>query len=144
MVPKRGPNRIFDAEALRKPLGALLERSWTLLEPKKLTWNRSWAVLGRSWTPISPYIINPPTSLGCSPAPLSPDPSPFCDNRTHSSAALSGIIPKWLQKPPQLAPKLVLEPSWTPLGYGSFSRSLIFASTCPLGALLDASRPKKN
>ena len=36
MVPKWGPNRIFDAEALRDPLEDLLERSWTLLEPKKV------------------------------------------------------------------------------------------------------------
>ena len=34
--PKWGPNRIFDAEALRNPLGSLLERSWSLLEPKKV------------------------------------------------------------------------------------------------------------
>ena len=33
------PNRIFDAEALDKPLESLLERSWTLLE-------RSWTTLG--------------------------------------------------------------------------------------------------
>ena len=30
------PNRIFDAEPLGKPLGGLLERSWRLLEPKKV------------------------------------------------------------------------------------------------------------
>ena len=47
MGPKRGPNRIFDAEALGKPLGTLLERSWALLERKKVIWNRSWAVLRR-------------------------------------------------------------------------------------------------
>ena len=40
MGPKRGPNRIFDAEALRNPLGGLLERSWTLLGPKKSNWDR--------------------------------------------------------------------------------------------------------
>ena len=33
--PKLVPNRIFDAEALRKPLESLLERSWRPLEPKK-------------------------------------------------------------------------------------------------------------
>ena len=33
--PKWNPNRIFDAEPLRNPLGSLLERSWMLLEPKK-------------------------------------------------------------------------------------------------------------
>ena len=37
MGPKLDPNRIFDAEALRKPLGGLLERSWRLLEPKKVS-----------------------------------------------------------------------------------------------------------
>ena len=31
-------------------LGSLLERSWTLLERKKVIWDRSWAVLGRPWT----------------------------------------------------------------------------------------------
>ena len=45
MGPKWGPNRIFDAEALRKRLGSLLERSWKLLEPKKQSWNRSWPLL---------------------------------------------------------------------------------------------------
>ena len=39
MGSKRGPNRIFDAEALEKPLESLLERSWTILE-------RSWSALG--------------------------------------------------------------------------------------------------
>ena len=38
-----GPNRVPDAEALGKPLGTLLERSWTLLEAKKNSGNRSWA-----------------------------------------------------------------------------------------------------
>ena len=32
---KRGPNRIFDAEAFGRPLESLLERSWRLLEQKK-------------------------------------------------------------------------------------------------------------
>ena len=45
MGPKSDPNRIFDAEALRKALGGLLERSWRLLEPKKQSWNRSWPLL---------------------------------------------------------------------------------------------------
>ena len=35
MGPKLDPNRFFDAEALRKPLGGLLERSWRPPEPKK-------------------------------------------------------------------------------------------------------------
>ena len=46
MGPKWVPNCIFDAVALRKPLGSLLERSWSLLEQKKNTWNRSWDALG--------------------------------------------------------------------------------------------------
>ena len=40
--PERDPNRIFDAEALRKPLGGLLERSWRPLEPKKVSLEASW------------------------------------------------------------------------------------------------------
>ena len=48
MGPKWCPNRIFDAEALRKPLGGILERSWRLLEPKKQSWNRSWPLLEAS------------------------------------------------------------------------------------------------
>ena len=48
MGSKWDPNRIFDAEALRKPLGGLLERSWRLLEPKKQSWNRSWPLLEAS------------------------------------------------------------------------------------------------
>ena len=39
--PKSVPNRIFDAEALEKPL----ESSWTLLE-------RSWSALGRSYNTL--------------------------------------------------------------------------------------------
>ena len=46
--PKWDPNRIFDADALRKRLGSLLERSWRLLEPKKQSWNRSWPLLEAS------------------------------------------------------------------------------------------------
>ena len=46
MGPKWDPNRIFDAEALRKPLGGLLERSWRLLEPKKVSLEASWSGLG--------------------------------------------------------------------------------------------------
>ena len=46
MGPKLDPNRIFDAEALRKPLGGLLERSWRLLEPKKVSLEASWSALG--------------------------------------------------------------------------------------------------
>ena len=45
---------------------------------------------------------------------------------------------------PKIAPKCVLEPSWRPLGYGSLFRSLIFASSWPLGALLEVSGPKKS
>ena len=40
MAPKWDPNHIFDAEALRKPLGSLLERSWKLLDPKSSTLER--------------------------------------------------------------------------------------------------------
>ena len=46
MGPKLDPNRIFDAEALRKPLGGLLERSWRPLEPKKVSLEASWSRLG--------------------------------------------------------------------------------------------------
>ena len=46
MGPKWDPNRIFDAEAFRKPLGGLLERSWKLLEPKKVSVEASWSALG--------------------------------------------------------------------------------------------------
>ena len=45
-MSKWDPNRIFDAEALRKPLGSLLERSWRLMEPKKVTLEASWSRLG--------------------------------------------------------------------------------------------------
>ena len=51
MSPELDPNRIFDAEALKKPLGGLLERSWRLLEPKKVTLEASWSRLG-GLTPI--------------------------------------------------------------------------------------------
>ena len=44
--PKYGPNHIFDAEALRKPLGGLLERSWRPLEPKTISLEASWSRLG--------------------------------------------------------------------------------------------------
>ena len=40
------PNRIFDAEAFRKPLESLLERSWKPLEPKKVSLEASWSRLG--------------------------------------------------------------------------------------------------
>ena len=46
MGPKWDPNRIFDAEALRKPLGGLLERSWRPLEPKNVSLEASWSLLG--------------------------------------------------------------------------------------------------
>ena len=36
MGPKWVPDRIFDARALRKPLGSLLQRTSTLLEPTKI------------------------------------------------------------------------------------------------------------
>ena len=46
MFPKWDPNRIFDAEALRKPLESLLDRSWRLLEPKKRSLGSLLAALG--------------------------------------------------------------------------------------------------
>ena len=52
MVPKWGPNRIFDAEALRDPLEDLLERSWTLLEPKKVNLESLLAALGKLLVPL--------------------------------------------------------------------------------------------
>ena len=55
---KSDPNRIFDAEALRRPLGGLLERSWTLLEPKK---TKLESLLGALEAPLdahNPKIIN--------------------------------------------------------------------------------------
>ena len=42
MGPKWGPNRIFDAEPPRKPLGGLLERSWRPLEQKEVSLEASW------------------------------------------------------------------------------------------------------
>ena len=57
MDPKSDPNRIFDGEALRKPLGGLLERSWKLLEPKKVSQDRSPEA---SWAPKSPPGTNRP------------------------------------------------------------------------------------
>ena len=46
MGSKRVPNRIFDAEALRKPLRGLLERSWRLPEMKINSLEASWTRLG--------------------------------------------------------------------------------------------------
>ena len=42
--PKLVPNRVFDAEALRKPLESFLERSWKPQEPEK---NKLGTALGR-------------------------------------------------------------------------------------------------
>ena len=55
----------------------------------------------------------------------------------NSSQNCSKIGPKWVQNG-------VLDPSWRPLGYGSFLGGLILTPSWPLGALLDASGPKKN
>ena len=44
--PKWDPHRIFDAEALRKPLGGLLERSWGLLGA---SWEALGSLLGAFW-----------------------------------------------------------------------------------------------
>ena len=60
--------------------------------------------------------------------------------------------PKLFQNHPWTAPKStpkwvqngVLEPSWRPLGYGSFWGGLILTPSWPLGALLDASGPQKS
>ena len=60
MGPKLDPNRIFDAEGLRKPLGGLLDPSWRLLEPKKQSWNRSWSALEASWHPVATPRIEVP------------------------------------------------------------------------------------
>ena len=40
MGPEWGPNRIFDAEGVKKPLASLFGRSWSLLGPKKSNWKR--------------------------------------------------------------------------------------------------------
>ena len=45
---------------------------------------------------------------------------------------------------PTMSLKLVLEPSWRPLGYGSFLGGLILTPSWPLGALLEASGPQKS
>ena len=42
MGPEWGPNRIFDAEGVKKPLASLFGRSWRLLGPKKSNWERLW------------------------------------------------------------------------------------------------------
>ena len=42
MGPEWGPNRIFDAEGVKKPLASLFGRSWSLLGPKKSNWERLW------------------------------------------------------------------------------------------------------
>ena len=56
----------------------------------------------------------------------------------------SKMAPTWLENDSKMAPKGVLERSWRPLGYWCPYFALIFASSWPLGALLDASGPKKN
>ena len=51
LYPKNGPKMASESCPRRgTPWERLLERSWTLLEPKKVIWNRSWAVLGRPWS----------------------------------------------------------------------------------------------
>ena len=59
MGPKLDPNRIFDAEALRKPLGGLLERSWTLLEPKKTNLEPLLGCLGALLDAYKPLFEEP-------------------------------------------------------------------------------------
>ena len=148
MGPKWVPNRIFDAEALRKPLGALLERSCTLLEPKKTCLSKgpesafmeepfAWPPGLRDWSGNdSTYVF---VSRALYVFGYLFEAEKYTNNNSPTGPKIVQIIPRWLQNPPQLAPKLVLEPSWRPLGYGSFSRSLIFASSWPLGTLLETS-----
>ena len=92
MGPKRGPNRIFDAEALRKPLGALLERSWTLLEPKKTNLEPLLGRLGALLDAYKPLYHKSADLPGLLPGSPLPGPLSILSNRTHSSAALSGIL----------------------------------------------------
>ena len=40
VAPKSGPNRIFDSEGVKKPLGSLLERSWGPSEANKSNCDR--------------------------------------------------------------------------------------------------------
>ena len=61
--PKWGPNRIFDAEALRDPLEDLLERSWKLLEPTKAKLESLLAALGRLLVPLSYSAQTPRLNL---------------------------------------------------------------------------------
>ena len=97
MGPKWVPNRIFDAEALRKPLGALLERSWTLLEPKKTNLE---PLLGRLGAPLDAY------------KPLYHEPVLARDRKARSWKSLSHAC----LMTSQLAPKMILEVSWGPPG----------------------------
>ena len=64
--PKWVPNRIFDAEALGKSLGSLLERSWSLLE-------RSWTLLERSWSALEASWNDLSTILSTKTPPVKPD-----------------------------------------------------------------------
>ena len=112
----------------------LLALGWLLLLAfGRLPWiflGLSLALLGRSWGPTACLRLK-------SIQKQLPNWAPNC----------SKFIPGWLQNPPQNGSKMclgtLLEPSWRPLGYGSIFRSLIFASSWPLGALLEASGPKK-
>ena len=45
------PKRVFDAEAFRKPLESLLERSWRHQEPNSRGWERLLAELGQKRVP---------------------------------------------------------------------------------------------
>ena len=64
MGPKWGPNRNFDAEGVRKPPGSLLERSWTLLEPKKVIGDRLLGALPAILEPkYTRHIAYPPPLL---------------------------------------------------------------------------------
>ena len=73
--PKRGPNRILDADAFGRPLESLLERSWRLLEPKKVVG----VALGPSWSDLTAEKHpkkNPPRTNGA-PIPTAFKPPPL-------------------------------------------------------------------
>ena len=105
MVPKRGPNRIFDAEALRKPLGALLERSWTLLEPKKTNLEPLLGRLGALLDAYKPLYHKSADLPGLLPGSPLPGPLSTCLSKGPESAfmeeplpCMSSDFPKWSWK----------------------------------------------
>ena len=105
MGPKRGPNRIFDAEALRKPLGALLERSWTLLEPKKTNLEPLLGRLGALLDAYKPLYHESADLPGLLPGSPLPGPLSTCLSKGPESAfmeeplpCMSSDFPKWSWK----------------------------------------------